>query len=87
MCVCGKCNFCSFLFVFNKILIQFLFYILKSNRTCPICRGNASDYFESSSSNEQQQQTQQSQQQPATTPTTQQPQTQQQQQTQVTQAH
>lgn len=25
------------------------FLLLQSNRTCPICRGNASDYFESSS--------------------------------------
>nr|XP_036233267.1 homeobox protein 5 isoform X4 [Bactrocera oleae] len=44
---------------------------LRSNRTCPICRGNASDYFENSEQ-QQQQQTQQTQSQMQPQPSTQQ---------------
>jgi hypothetical protein len=33
---------------FRKIFEFTFFFFFQSNRTCPICRGNASEYFESS---------------------------------------
>lgn len=32
-----------------------MYIIFQSNRTCPICRGNASDYFDSADHQQQQQ--------------------------------